>query len=416
MTMKTYGWVILALLLGALTGMLFPGFAVVLKPLGAGFIKLITMLVAPIVFCVVVSGICGAGDMKKAGRIGIKAIVYFEVMTTLAMGIGMLAAFACRLGAGMNVNPKTLDASGMQGYAAAAHQMNGIAGFLLGLIPTTLGDAFTRGDILQILVFAVPFAAALCAVGTQGRRTTELIESVQAALFKLMGFLVRLAPIGVFGSVASEVGQYGIGTLAQLGLLLGTFCCACALFVLFVLGALLRSAGFHIIPFIRYFQDELLIAAGTASSDAVLPQIMRKLEQLGVSRATVGLVIPTGYSFNLDGFSIYLTMATVFVAQATNTPLSFLNLLSILAVALIASKGAHGIPGSALVILAATLGANPVLPLGAIALLLGIDWFMGIGRTVTNLIGNCVATVVIAAWEKEINNAQARSILAEAAA
>jgi aerobic C4-dicarboxylate transport protein len=407
-----YGQVVVGLVIGLALGVLFPGFAVDLKPLGDAFIKLIKMIIAPLVFCVIVSGICGAGDIKKVGRVGVKAIVYFELITTLALIIGIVLAFTLRPGVGMNIDPSTLDSSAIKTYTTTAGQTASTVDFLMKLIPATVVDAFAKGDILQVMVFAIPFGFAVSLMGETGRPVIILIDRVLHALFRVMGFIVRLAPFGVLGAIAFTTGKYGVGSLKQLGFLLAVFYLSCVVFVLVVLGAVMRFAGFSVLKFIAYLKDELFIVLGTASSDSVLPQIMRKLENLGISNTTVGLVIPTGYSFNLDGFSIYLTLATIFIAQATNTPLSTVDLLAILTVSLVTSKGAHGVPGSALVILAATLSAIPALPVAGLALVLAVDWFMGIGRALTNLLGNCIATVVVAVWEKDIDKIRARRVLA----
>ena len=381
--------VVVALVLGILIGAVWPDFAQALKPLGDGFIKLIKMIIAPIVFCVVVLGIAQAGDLKKVGRVGIKAVVYFEIVTTFALLIGVILAYALQPGVGMNIDPNTLDAAAMSAYT----------------------DAFAKGDILQVLLFAILFGAASSFLGERAAPVVTFIERTSHILFEIMFFIVRLAPLGVLGAIAFTVGKYGVGSLAQLGMLVLIFYASCIVFVLCVLGLILRMAGFSIIKFLRYIREELMIVMGTASSDSVLPQLMRKLEGLGVGKSTVGLVIPTGYSFNLDGFSIYLTLAAVFIAQATNTPLSFTDLMVILGVSLVTSKGAHGIPGSAIVILAATLTAIPTLPVVGLVLVLAVDWFMGIGRALTNMIGNAVATVVIGAWEKDIDRVRANQVL-----
>ena len=406
-----FGQVVLALLAGAAIGTFYPDFATSLKPLGDAFIKLIKMIIAPIVFCVVVAGICSAGDLKRVGRVGGKAFIYFEVMTTLALVVGIGLAYLFQPGVGMNVDPASIDSSAIANYTAAAGGAMDTVGFLLRLIPTTVVDAFAKGDVLQVMIFALPFGFALSLMGESGRPVVTLIESVLQAFFKVMSFIVRLAPLGVLGAISFTVGKYGIGSLKQLGMLLVIFYASCFIFVFLVLGVVTRMSGLSIFKMVGYLKEELLIVLGTAASDSVLPQIMRKLENLGISKGTVGLVIPTGYSFNLDGFSIYLTLAAVFIAQATNTPLTTMELLTILAVSLITSKGAHGVPGSALVILAATLTAVPSIPVAGLALVLAVDWFMGIGRALTNLIGNCVATVVVAHWEKDLDKARARRVL-----
>ena len=408
-----FGQVVIALVVGVALGVLFPAFATSLKPLGDAFIKLIKVLIAPIVFCVVVHGIAGAGSLKKVGRVGVKAIIYFEIVTTIALMLGIALAYIFQPGVGMNIDPKSLDASSLKTYVDTAAQVKGAGtvDFLMRLIPTTFVGAFSSGDVLQVLLLSVAFGCALSLIGDAGAPITDFIERTSHVLFKMMYFVVRLAPLGVLGAIAFTVGKYGAGSLKQLGFLVAVFYGAVILFVVVVLGSILRVAGFSIFKFIRYLKDELMIVLGTASSDSVLPQVMRKLEKMGIKDSTVGLVIPTGYSFNLDAFSIYLTLAAVFIAQATNTELSLQSLLVILGVALITSKGAHGVPGSAIVILAATLTAIPDIPVLGLVLVLSVDWFMGIARALGNLIGNCVATVVIAVWEKDIDKVQARKVL-----
>jgi aerobic C4-dicarboxylate transport protein len=407
--------VVVALILGIVLGMATPGFAIGLKFFSDAFLKLITMIVAPIVFCVVVHGIAGAGDLKKVGRVGGKALLYFEVMTTVALAVGLVLAFAFAPGEGMNINTAALDSHALSTYADNAHKLKGagIGSFILNIIPTTSFDAFARNDVLQVLFFAVIFGVSLSLVGEPAHPVTALVETVSKVLFRAMGLIVRLAPLGVLGAVAYTVGEYGVGSLRQLISLVVLFWVAVAFFVVVVLGAVMRvTTGLNILRFLNYFREELTIVLATASSDAVLPQIMRKLERMGVKPSVVGLVVPTGYSFNLDAFSIYLTLATVFIAQATNTPLAFSDLLLILGISLVTSKGAHGVPGSAIVILAATLSAVPAIPAIGLVLVLSIDWFVGMARALGNLIGNCVATVVIGAWEGDLDVALAKRVLA----
>jgi aerobic C4-dicarboxylate transport protein len=406
-----FGRVVIALILGVSIGIVAPDFAKCLQPLGDGFVKLIQMIIAPLVFSVVVTGICGSGDLKKVGRVGLKTIIYFELMTTFALVIGALMANTLHPGSGMNIDVHSLDSSAMSVYAERAKSLHSATDFFLNLIPTTVFDAFTKGDILQVLVFAILFGAGLSLAGEAGRPVFIGLEAIAAVLFKIIGLIINLAPIGVLGAVAFTTGKYGVASLSQLALLVLVFYASCAVFIVLVLGTIMRFVGFSIFKFIRYLREELVIVLGTASSDAVLPAIMRKLERMGIKDSTVGLVIPTGYSFNLDGFSIYLTLAVVFIAQATNTPLSLHDLALVLLVSLITSKGAHGIPGSAIVILAATLKAIPAIPVVGLVLILPIDWFVGIGRAMTNLIGNCVAAVVIAFWERDIDSVRARAVL-----
>jgi aerobic C4-dicarboxylate transport protein len=405
--------VLVALLLGVVVGMAWPDFAAGLKILSDGFLKLISMIVAPIVFCVVVHGIAGAGDLKKVGRVGMKALIYFEVMTTVALIVGLTLAFIAGPGHGMNIDPSTLDAKALASHADNVHKLQGggVGSFMLNIIPTTSFDALARNDVLQVLFFAVLFGVSLALVGDKAKQVTSLIEAVSTVLFRAMGLIVRLAPLGVLGAVAYTVGRYGVGSLKQLVSLVALFYASIAIFVLVVLGLVMRMAGLSIFKFLAYLREELTIVLATASSDAVLPQIMRKLEWMGVKKSVVGLVVPTGYSFNLDAFSIYLTLATVFIAQATNTPLSLGDLLLILGVSLVTSKGAHGVPGSAIVILAATLNAVPSIPAIGLVLVLSVDWFIGMARALGNLIGNCVATVVIAAWENDLDRERAREVL-----
>lgn len=408
-----FGQVVIALVLGVAAGLLAPEFAVKLKPLGDGFIKLIKMIIPVLVFCVVVHGIAGAGDLKRVGRVGVKALVYFEVLTTVALALGLLLAWWFQPGVGMNVDPKALDASAMSAYASNADKLTsgGTVDFLMKLIPTTVVSAFATGDVLQVLLFAVLFGCALTLLGDTGRPVAQLVDTLSLVLFKIMGILIKLAPLGVLGAIAFTVGRYGVGSLKQLGMLVALFYGAVLFFVFVVLGLVMRISGFSLWKLLRYLREELAVVFATTSSDSVLPQIMAKLRHLGVRDSTVGLVIPTGYSFNLDAFSIYITLAAVFIAQATNTPVSTADLLTILAIALVTSKGAHGVPGSAIVVLAATLHAIPAIPAIGLVLVLSVDWFMGIARALGNLVGNCVATVAIAAWEGDIDRERARRVL-----
>src|ERR1700754_1708518 len=406
--------VLAALVLGIALGMVAPDFAVGLKILSDAFLKLISMIVAPIVFCVVVHGIAGAGDLKKVGRVGVKALVYFEAMTTVALVVGLILAYVFGPGHGMNIDPSTLDAKALSTYADNAHKLQGagIGSFLMNVIPTTSFDALSRNDVLQVLFFAVLFGVSLAIVGGEkSERINAMIDAVSTVLFRMMGLIVRVAPLGVLGAVAYTVGKYGVGSLKQLLSLVALFYVSVIIFVFGVLGGVMALAGVNILKFLSYLREELTIVLATASSDSVLPQIMRKLERMGVKDSVVGLVIPTGYSFNLDAFSIYLTLAVVFIAQATNTPLSFGDLMLVLGVSLITSKGAHGVPGSAIVILAATLGAVPSIPAIGLVLVLSVDWFIGMARALSNLVGNCVATVAVAKWEGDIDIAQARRVL-----
>ncbi|HEV3424622.1 MAG TPA: C4-dicarboxylate transporter DctA [Paraburkholderia sp.] len=411
-----FGRVVIALVAGIVIGALFPHFAQSLRPLGDGFLKLIKMVIGPIVFCVVVSGMAHAGDLKKVGRVGVKAVVYFEFMTTIALVIGAVLAYVTKPGVGMNINLHSLDAASLSTYTEHTKDLKDTAGFLLKIIPDTAINAFATGDILQILVFSVLFGSALSLLGGKAQRVSSLIDELGQVFFRVMSFIIKLAPLGVLGAIAFTTGTYGVESLKQLGMLVIVFYASCIVFVAVVLGIVMRLAGFSVFKLIRYLREELSIVLGTASSDAVLPQVMRKLEWMGVKDSTVGLVIPTGYSFNLDGFSIYLTLAVIFIAQATNTPLSMHDLIVVVLVSLVTSKGAHGIPGSAIVILAATLSAIPAIPVLGLVLILPVDWFVGIARALTNLIGNCVATVVVAVWENDIDKARARRVLDQDAA
>ena len=408
-----FGQVVLALLVGVIVGVVWPEFGVKLKPLGDAFIKLIKMIIPVLVFCVVVHGIAGAGDLKRVGRVGVKALIYFELLTTVALGLGLVLAFVFQPGVGMNVDPKTLDASAMSGYAENASKLTGggTVEFLMKLIPSTVVNAFATGDVLQVLLFAVLFGCALALLGDVGKPVAQLVDTLSLVLFKIMGILIKLAPLGVLGAIAFTVGKYGIGSLKQLGMLVALFYGAVLFFVFGVLGLVMRISGFSLWKLLRYLREELAVVFATTSSDSVLPQIMGKLRRMGIRDSTVGLVIPTGYSFNLDAFSIYITLAAVFIAQATNTPITMTDLLTILAIALVTSKGAHGVPGSAIVVLAATLHAIPAIPAIGLVLVLSVDWFMGIARALGNLIGNCVATVAIAAWEGDIDRERAHIVL-----
>ncbi len=408
-----FGQVVIALIIGVLLGLLVPEFAVKLKPLGDAFIKLIKMIIPVLVFCVVVHGIAGAGDLKRVGRVGVKALIYFEVLTTLALGLGLVLAFVFEPGVGMNVDVSKLDPSAMAAYASNADKLTsgGTVDFLMKLIPNTVVQAFATGDVLQVLLFAVLFGCALTMLGERAKPLTVLVDTMSLALFKIMGIIIKLAPLGVLGAIAFTVGQYGIGSLKQLGMLVALFYIAVLFFVFVVLGAVMHFSGFSLVKLLRYLREELMVVFATTSSDSVLPQIMAKLRNMGIRDSTVGLVIPTGYSFNLDAFSIYITLAAVFIAQATNTPISMTDLLTILAIALVTSKGAHGVPGSAIVVLAATLHAIPAIPAIGLVLVLSVDWFMGIARALGNLIGNCVATVAVAAWEGDIDRDRANAVL-----
>lgn len=408
-----FGQVLIALAVGVLVGMFWPEFAVKLKPLGDGFIKLIKMLIPILVFCVVVHGISGTGDLRRVGRVGVKALVYFEVVTSIALALGLVLALVFQPGAGMNIDPSKLDASALSAYTDNAHKLSsgGVVDFLMRLIPSTVGGAFATGDVLQVLLFAILFGCALALLGDRGAPIGNFIESLSHVIFKIMGIIIRVAPLGVFGAIAYTVGAYGVGSLKQLGALVALFYVSVFIFVVVVLGLILRVAGFNIFKLMRYLREELMVVLATTSSDAVLPQVMSKLKRMGIKDSTVGLVIPTGYSFNLDAFSIYITLAAVFIAQATNTDITMGHLLTILLVALVTSKGAHGVPGSAIVVLAATLQVIPDIPAIGLVMVLSVDWFMGIARALGNFIGNAVATVVIGSWEGDIDRERAHAVL-----
>ncbi len=392
-----YFQVIVAIIIGVLLGHFFPELGTKMKPLGDGFIKLIKMMIAPIIFCTVVTGIAGMENMKAIGRTGVLALLYFEIVSTIALLIGLVVVNVVGPGVGMNIDVSTLDASKVQGYTQAAQQQ-GIVDFLMHVIPTTFVDAFASGEILQVLLIALLFGFALHAVGSRARPIFEFIDGFSQVLFRIVGMIMYVAPIGAFGAMAFTIGNYGIDKLQDLAWLMICFYATCLLFIFLVLGTIARVHGFSIVRFIRYIKDELLIVLGTSSSESVLPRMMLKMESAGASKSVVGLVIPTGYSFNLDGTSIYLTMAAVFIAQATNTPMTLMDQLTLLGVLLLTSKGAAGVTGSGFIVLAATLSAVGTLPVTALALILGVDRFMSEARALTNLVGNGVATLVVAKW------------------
>ncbi len=405
-----YAQVLVAVVIGAAIGFVFPESGVALKPLGDGFIKLIKMMIGPIIFCTVVLGISGMEDMKAVGRAGGLALIYFEVVSTIALVIGLVVVNLVRPGDGVNADPSTLDVAAVQQYATAGGP-HGIAEHVLNVIPTTIAGAFASGEVLQVLLFSVLFGFALHAVGGRQLALYRLIEQVSAALFRIVAFIMRLAPIGAMGAMAFTIGKYGLGALVSLGKLMACFYATCLLFVFVVLGGIARWNGFRIWPFIRHIKEELFIVLGTSSSESVLPRMMTRMEELGVQKSVVGLVIPTGYSFNLDGTAIYLTMAAVFIAQATNTPLDLAHQLTLLAVLLLTSKGAAGVTGSGFIVLAATLSAVGDVPVAGVALILGIDRFMSEARSLTNLVGNGVATVVVGKWCGQLDESMMRERL-----
>ncbi len=397
-----YAQVITAIVLGVLLGHFYPESGAAMKPLGDGFIKLIKMIIAPIIFCTVVVGIAGMEDMKKVGKTGGLALLYFEIVSSLALVIGLVVVNLLQPGAGMNVDPAALDTKSISAYTAPG-KMQTTTEFLLAIIPSTVVDAFAKGEMLQVLLIALLFGFALHRFGGRGTMVFDLIEKSSHVLFVIVGYIMKLAPIGAFGAMAFTIGKYGLGSLLQLAKLMGSFYLTCLLFIVIVLGSIARAHGFSIFKFIRYIKEELLIVLGTSSSESVLPRMMAKMENLGAKKSTVGLVIPTGYSFNLDGTSIYLTMAAVFIAQATNTPMSLTQQLTLLAVLLLTSKGAAGVTGSGFIVLAATLSAVGGIPVAGLALILGIDRFMSEARALTNLIGNGVATLVVAKWTGDLD-------------
>ena len=405
-----YVQVLMAIGIGIVLGYFFPSFAVQLKPLGDAFIKLIKMMIAPVIFCTIVTGIAGMQDMKKVGRVGLKAILYFEVVSTLALIIGLIIINIVQPGKGMNVDPATIDAAGVQGYISSGRSSD-VVTFLTHIIPDNIVDALAKGDLLQVLFFSVLFGFGLSKIGVKARPVLRGIQSLSDGLFAVIHIIMRVAPLGALGAMAFTIGKYGIGTLASLGKLMATFYLTCLFFIFIVLGLIMRLYGYRILKLLRHIRDELLIVLGTSSSEAGLPGLMEKLEKAGCSPSVVGLVVPTGYSFNLDGTSIYLTMAAVFIAQATNTPLDIYHQVTLLLILLLTSKGAAGVTGSGFITLAATLPTVGHIPVTAIALILGIDRFMSEARALTNIIGNAVATVVVAKWEKEIDPVQARKVL-----
>jgi aerobic C4-dicarboxylate transport protein len=397
-----YFQVIVAIVLGVLLGYFFPETGAAMKPLGDGFIKLIKMIIAPIIFCTVVVGIAGMESMKTVGKTGGYALLYFEAVSSLALIVGLVMINALQPGAGMNVDPASLDTKSIAAYAAPG-KMQSTTDFLLNVIPNTVVDAFAKGEILQVLLFSILFGFALHAFGAKGKPVFEFIDKLSHVLFGIVGIIMRVAPIGAFGAMAFTIGKYGVGSLLSLAKLMGTFYATCLFFILVVLGIIAWLHGFSIWKFIKYIKEELFIVLGTSSSESVLPRMIAKLENLGVKKSVVGLVIPTGYSFNLDGTSIYLTMAAVFIAQATNTPLTLVQELTLLGVLLLTSKGAAGVTGSGFIVLAATLSAVGDVPVAGLALILGIDRFMSEARALTNLIGNGVATVVVGRWCGEVD-------------
>ena len=405
-----YAQVLTAITIGILLGHFYPHVGEQMKPLGDGFIKLIKMLIAPIIFCTVVHGIAGMKDLKRVGRVGLKALIYFEVLTTLALVVGLIVVNIWQPGAGINADLKTIDTRSIQIYTTKAGQQSTVE-FFLNIIPSTIVGAFAEGEIMQVLFFAILFAFALSLMGEHAKPVTAFIDIVSHALFGIVGMIMKVAPLGAFGAMAFTIGKYGIGTLLSLGKLMAGFYATCLIFIFVVLGTVAYFAGFSIFKFIKYIKEELLIVLGTSSSESVLPRMINKLENLGCNESVVGLVIPTGYSFNLDGTCIYLTMAAIFLAQATNTELSLWQQLGMIAILLLTSKGAAGVTGSGFIVLAATLSSVGTIPVASIALILGVDRFMSEARALTNLIGNGVATVVVSKWENALDEKRLRKQL-----
>lgn len=406
-----YVQVLIAIVLGVAVGHFFPKTGTSLKPLGDGFIALIRMMIAPVIFCTVVHGISSMGDLTKVGRVGLKALLYFEVVSTAALAIGLLVGEIVQPGAGFNIDPAALDPKAVASYVTRAKE-DSVAAHLMAIIPNSFFDSLAKGDLLQVLLVSILTGFAVAHMGKTGERVAGAVDTVAKVFFRIIGMIVRVAPIGAFGAMAFTIGAYGVGALWNLFELIMTFYATALLFVLLVLGAIARFSGFSILRFIGYIKDELLIVLGTSSSETVLPHMLQKMERLGASRSVVGLVIPTGYSFNLDGTNIYMTLATLFLAQATNTHLSLTQELTILGIAMLTSKGASGVTGAGFVTLAATLTIIPDIPIQALAILVGIDKFMSECRSLTNLIGNGVATVVISRWEGELDRDKLHEVMA----
>jgi aerobic C4-dicarboxylate transport protein len=397
-----YFQVIIAIITGILLGYYFPAFAMQLKPLGDGFIKLIKMMIAPIIFCTIVTGIAGMQNTKKVGRVGLKAILYFEVVTTLALIIGLIVINVLKPGVGMNIDPASLDTKSVENFITESKSQS-VTDFIIHIIPENIVNALSTSNILQVLFFSVLLGFALSKIGNKAAPLLKGIQSLEDGLFAIIKIIMKVAPLGALGAMAFTIGKYGLESLTSLGQLMGSFYLTCILFIVFVLGSILKLTGFNIFRLLAYIKDELLVVLGTSSSEAALPSLIGKLEKAGCSEPVVGLVVPTGYSFNLDGTSIYLTMAAVFLAQATNTPLDITHQVTLLLVLLLTSKGAAGVTGSGFIVLAATLPTVGHIPVAAIALIFGIDRFMSEGRALTNIIGNAVATIVIAKWENELD-------------
>nr|WP_280950291.1 dicarboxylate/amino acid:cation symporter [Mesorhizobium wenxiniae] len=402
---RTYVQVLAAIVLGAAIGYLYPETGQSLKPLGDAFIKVVKMIIAPVIFLTIATGIAGMSDLQKVGRVAAKAMVYFLTFSTLALVVGLIVANIVQPGAGLNIDPASLDVQAVKGYVATAHEQSVIS-FLMNIIPSTIASAFAEGDILQVLFFSVLFGIALAMTGETSRPVVTFLQALTAPIFKLVGILMKAAPIGAFGAMAFTIGKYGIGSVANLAILVATFYLTAFLFVFGVLGAVCRYNGFSIFSLVRYIKDELLLVLATSSSEAALPSLMEKMEKAGAARSVVSLVIPTGYSFNLDGTNIYMTIAALFIAQATNTDLSIADQILLLLIAMLSSKGAAGVTGAGFITLAATLSVVPSVPVAGMALILGVDRFMSECRALTNLVGNAVASLVVARWEGELDQSR----------
>ncbi len=407
-----YFQVLLAIVIGVALGHFYPDTGAAMKPLGDGFIKLIKMIIAPIIFCTIVVGIAGMEDMKKVGKTGGYAILYFEIVSTIALIIGLVIVNVWAPGVGMNVDPTTLDTKGIAKYAQPG-QMQSTADFLMNIIPVSVVDAFAKGDMLQVLFFSILFGYAMHSFGERGKPVFDLIEKLSHVLFGIVGVIMKVAPIGAFGAMAYTIGKHGVGSLAQLANLMGAFYLTCVIFIFAVLGSISAFHGFNIWKLIKYIKEELFLVLGTSSSESALPRLMAKMENAGAHKSVVGLVVPTGYSFNLDGTSIYLTMAAVFIAQATNTPMTLDQQITLLVILLLTSKGAAGVTGSGFIVLAATLSAVGTVPVAGLALILGIDRFMSEARALTNFIGNSVATLVVAKWCNALDSKRLTAVLNE---
>ncbi|MET2831073.1 dicarboxylate/amino acid:cation symporter [Mesorhizobium shangrilense] len=405
---KPYVQVLAAIALGVALGYFYPAIGESVKPLGDAFIKLVKMIIAPVIFLTIATGIAGMNDLQKVGRVAGKAMVYFLTFSTLALIVGLVVANVVQPGAGLNIDPASLDVQAVNTYTVRAHDQS-VTGFLMNIIPSTIVGAFAQGDILQVLFFSVLFGIALAMAGETGEPVVSLLQALIAPIFKLVGLLMRAAPIGAFGAMAFTTGKYGIGSIVNLAMLVATFYFTAFLFVFGVLGAVCRYNGFSIFSLIRYIKEELLLVLATSSSEAALPSLMEKMEKAGAKRSVVGLVIPTGYSFNLDGTNIYMTLAALFIAQATNTDLSIGDQVLLLLVAMLSSKGAAGVTGAGFITLAATLAVVPSVPVAGMALILGVDRFMSECRALTNVVGNAVASLVVARWEGELDQAQMKA-------